>query len=398
MRKEVGNMKSLFLIVFVLTLFVLVPTMLAAQIDQTAAVNPPVSQPLIREGTLAVRLADALKVGAPANEAEAETMLSAVGIAPRNGWIGDYPVTPDIAVELQTVVGEAADAGNLGMDRDTAVKTFENVITEDGFSVQADTSGQAYGEMAAPTYPDSTVITDYYSQQGPPVVTYYAPPVDYAYLYSWVPYPFWWWNFWFPGFFVLADFHGHGHGHGDGHGHHGEFVSNHFRDSRTGMMSRVDPVHRAGGGTLSDRAMRGWSSPSGNRGARAIFIGNRNVSTGRSSGVVTSPTGNGRTTVLPSRNRTYVSPSGRSGMVSGNTAVRTYTNAHYSGGSAFSQRSFGSQSVSSRSFSQPSGGSRSFHSSGGGMGSFSGASRSFGSTTSSFAGGSRGSFGGGGRR
>jgi hypothetical protein len=380
MRKEVGNMKSLFLILFVLTVFVLVPTMLAAQIDQAAAVNPPVSQPLIREGTLAVRLADALKVGAPANEAEAESMLSAVGIAPRNGWIGDYPVTPDIAVELQTVVGEAADAGNLVMDRDAAVKTFEDVITEDGFSVQADTSGQAYGEMAAPTYPDSTVITDYYYQEGPPVVTYYAPPVDYAYLYSWVPYPFWWWNFWFPGFFVLADFHVHGHGHGHGHGHQGEFVSNHFRDSRTGMMSRVDPVHRAGGGTFSDRAVRGWSSPSANRGAQAIFIGSRNVTTGRGNAVVSSPAGNGRATILPSRNRTYVSPSSTRGMMSGNQTVRTYSNVRYSGAGTFSQRSFSSPSAGSRSFSQPSGGSRAF------------------SSTGSFSGASRGSFGGGGRR
>jgi len=383
---------------FVLTLFVLVPTILAAQTDQVSAINPPVSQPLIREGTLAVRLADALNVGRPANEAEAETMLGAVGISPRNGWIGDYPVTPDIANELQTAVGEAADAGNLLMSRDEAVRTFGDVIAEDGFAVQADTSGQDYNSAVAPAYPDSTVITDYYYQEGPPVVTYYAPPPYYAYLYSWVPYPFWWWNFWFPGFFVLTDFHVHGHGHGHGHGSHGEFVSNHFRDSRTGMVSRIDPAHRVGGGRFSDRAVSGWSSASGQRGAQPIFNGGRTVSTGRSNAVVTSPSGSGRATVMPSRKRTEVSPSGRSGIVSGNTAVRTYTNAHYSGGSTFSQRSFGSPSVGSRSFSQPSGGSRSFHSSGGGTSSFSGASRgSFGST-SSFTGGGRGSFGGGGRR
>jgi len=235
--------------------------------------------------------------------------------------------------------------------------------------------------MTAPAYPDSAVITDYYYQEGPPVVTYYAPPVDYAYLYSWVPYPFWWWNFWFPGFFVLADFHGfvHGHGHGHGHDGHGEFVSNHFRDSRTGMISRVDPVHRAGGGRFSDRAVRGWSSASGSRGAQAIFNGSRTVSTGR---------GNAGATVLPSRSRTYVSPSGRSGMMSGN-AARTYARAGYSGWGTFSQRSF----------SQPSGESRSFHSFGGGTGSFSGTSRgSFVTRSSSFAGGGRGSFGGGGRR
>jgi hypothetical protein len=393
-------MKSLFLMIVVLMFFVFVPTMLAAQTDQASVVNPPISQPLIREGTFAVRLADALGVSKPANEAEAETALSVVGIAPRNGWIGDYPVTPDIVEELRIAVSEAADAGNLVMDRDAVLTTYQNVITEYELSVQADTTGQDYSGMAAPTYPDSTVITDYYYQEGPPVVTYYAPPVDYAYMYSWVPYPFWWWNSWFPGFFVLADFHvsGHGHGHGHGHGEHGEFVSNHFRDSGTGRVSRVDPAHRVGGGTFSDRAVRGWSSPSGQRGAQAIFNGSRTVSPGRSNAVVTSPSGNGRASVLPSRNRTYVSPSGRSGMVSGNTAVRTSTSGSYSGGSTFSQRSFGSQSGSSRSFSQPSVGSRSFHSSGGGAGSFSGAGRSSFGSASSFGGGVRGSFGGGGRR
>lgn len=369
---------------FVVAIFVLVPTMLAAQINGTTAVNPPISQPLVREETFAVRLADALDVGKPANEAEAETTLSAVGITPRNGWIGDYPVTPDIVAELQTSVSEAADAGNLVMGKDAALTTFSGVIAEYGLSVQTDTSGQGSDGMAAPTYPDSTTIYNYYYDEGPPVVTYYAPPMDYAYLYSWVPYPFWWWNFWFPGFFVLADFHVHGHGHGHGHGEHGEFVSNHFRDSRTGMMSRVDPVHRTGGGTFSDRAVRGWSSASGQRGAQAIFNGSRAVSTGRSKAVVISPSGSGRATVMPSRNRTEVSPSSRSGVVSGNPAVRTYISARYSGGSTFSQRSFSSPSVGSRSFSQPSGGSRSFH--------------SFGSGMSSFSGGGRGSFGGGGRR
>ena len=378
-------MKSLFLIVSVLTFFVFAPALLAAQTDQVSVPNIPVSQPLIREGTFALRLADALEVGRPANEAEAENTLSAVGIAPRNGWIGDYPLTPDIVGELQAAVSEAADSGNLAMGKDAALATFTNVVTaEYGLAVQADTSGQNYAATAAPAYPDSTVITDYYYQEGPPVVTYYAPPVDYAYLYSWVPYPFWWWNFWFPGFFVLADFHvfAHSHGHGDGHGHdgHGEFVSNHFRDSRTGMMSRVDPAHRAGGGTFSGRAVRGWAGSSGNRGIQPVFNGSRTVFTGRGNTVVTSPSGNGRATVLPSRSRTYVSPSGRSGMMSGSPAARTYTNAHYSGGSTFSQRSFGSASGSSMSFSQSSGRSMGFSSMG------------------SFASGSRGSFGGGGRR
>jgi hypothetical protein len=38
--------------------------------------------------------------------------------------------------------------------------------------------------------PKPEVINKQYEEQGPPVVTYYAPPDPYSYLYSWVPYPF----------------------------------------------------------------------------------------------------------------------------------------------------------------------------------------------------------------
>src|SRR5574342_367299 len=62
---------------------------------------PPVSQTLVREGDYAMDLAPALGLGSPDNEASAESMLTEVGIAPHNGWIADYPVTPDIIGELQ---------------------------------------------------------------------------------------------------------------------------------------------------------------------------------------------------------------------------------------------------------------------------------------------------------
>ncbi|MBI5100452.1 MAG: hypothetical protein HZB33_01255, partial [Nitrospirae bacterium] len=62
---------------------------------------PPVSAPLIREGAFALKLAEALGLGHPESEVEAESMLGAAGVAPRNGWIADYPVTPDIIGELR---------------------------------------------------------------------------------------------------------------------------------------------------------------------------------------------------------------------------------------------------------------------------------------------------------
>ena len=57
---------------------------------------PPVAQTLVREGDFAVKLAATLNLGLPTNEAEAEDMLAKAGVAPLNGWISDYPMTPQI--------------------------------------------------------------------------------------------------------------------------------------------------------------------------------------------------------------------------------------------------------------------------------------------------------------
>jgi hypothetical protein len=203
----------------------------------------PLSQPLIREGTLAVQLADDLGLAKTDNEAQAEDLLDSAGIAPKNGWIADYPVTPDIVVELQASVGAAADSGKLSMDRNTAIRTLQSDISSYNLPVSPDTSGQYGNETYAPEYPDTSAEDSYYSSPGPPVVTYYAPPPDYAYLYTWVDYPFWWSNFWFPGFFVLADFHIKTHWHHHGHEYTG-YVTNHYGNSSRGYTVRIDPATR----------------------------------------------------------------------------------------------------------------------------------------------------------
>ena len=79
--------------------------------DQMSANNPPVGQPLIPEGVFAVQLVEALRIGQTQDEAQAESMLSAVGIEPKNGWIAGYPVTPPIIGEIEKGVAGAADAG-----------------------------------------------------------------------------------------------------------------------------------------------------------------------------------------------------------------------------------------------------------------------------------------------
>ena len=241
---------------------------------QTAARKaPPVEQALVREGFFATKLAEALRVGQPASEAEAESMLASVGVAPKNGWIADYPLTPDIVVELQSAVGEAADAGRLSIRREEATRAYQDLMSQQGLPVRADNGGQN-ADVEPPQdyneYSNPEAINDYYSDQGPPVVTYYAPPQDYSYLYSWVPYSFWCSGFWFPGFFILHDFHRNVF-------HHGKWakLTNHVTDPRTNRVSRIDPVTRgiakhqphASGGLTG----RGFASPEAHRDASSIL-------------------------------------------------------------------------------------------------------------------------------
>ena len=86
--------------------------------------------------------------------------------------------------------------------------------------------------------PGPQVVNNYYYDYGPPVITYYAPPAPYCYLYSWVPYPFWWGpRYFFPGFFILHDFRRHV----GFHGRH--FVcTNHFVAHN--RWFRIHPVTR----------------------------------------------------------------------------------------------------------------------------------------------------------
>jgi len=138
----------------------------------------PISQPLIREGTLAVKLASDLKLGITENEAEAEELLSAAGIVPRNGWIADYPVTPDIVGELEVGITAAANGGKINLSANAALQSLQTDVTSYGMPVTPDASGNYAGDTLAPSYPDETTENDYYQNEGPPAVTYYAPPED----------------------------------------------------------------------------------------------------------------------------------------------------------------------------------------------------------------------------
>lgn len=317
--------------------------------DQMNASVPPVEQALVPEGVFAVQLVEVLGVGRAQDEAQAESMLSGIGIEPKNGWIAGYPVTPPVIGEIEKGVAGAADAGKLKMGKVQALKAVGDLKTRLGLgvttggvvppsAVQAAPSGRPASsviykyvdkggvihytdryetipgeyrdqiEMIRETVqpqsseeaasegaetqvdnyipnPNPEVINNYYYDNGPPVVTYYAPPDPYYYLYSWVPYPFWCSGFFFRGFFVLHDFHRHVFVN-----HRPFVVSNHVVNAGTHRVFRVDPVSRSlRGSPVSGRvtSAQGFHSPGVQSSARAIV----GISQGRmaSAGVATAP-------------------------------------------------------------------------------------------------------------
>ena len=336
-------MNKLLIIVMALGL-VLMPFTVYPQSDQKPAGTPPISQTLVPEGDFALKLATALKVGTPADEAQAEDMLTSAGIAPKNGWIADYPVTPNIIGELQNAVATAADSKKLPMEKDEALQAFQGITTELGLAVSPGGAGE-YAENQP--QPDASAINNYYYEEGPPVVSYYPPPWDYDYLYDWVPYPFWCSGFFFPGFFVLNDF--------DfvfvGHHHHHHRITNHFFNSRTHTFGRVNPVSHswtnfshatAFNSTATRKAAssifnRNMGRTTFSRGARGM-TGNHASSFGTARGrVATNNRGNtvGGSRSFQSFNRSFNAPSSRGSFRSGHSF------SGFSGGHSFGNSSGG---------------------------------------------------------
>ena len=244
---------------------------MGAQPGKTATQAPSVAAPLIREGDFAIKLAEALKLGRVESEAEAESMLASMGIAPKNGWIADYPVTPDIIGELEKAISEAADAKRLPMGKDEALRVFRTTAMELELPIIAEIPDR-YAESPSPMTPQYTepsVIDNYYYTEGPPVVTYYPPPPDYYYLYGWIPSPFWYSGFYFPGYYILNDFHRVAYING-----YPCTISNHIRDHRTGRMFAIHPERRHEGRTFGAGGTphtRGFNSTEARNGARSIY-------------------------------------------------------------------------------------------------------------------------------
>ncbi len=379
-------MKKVLIIAFVV--FILMIPMAAYSQSRGAGAQtpPPVAPPLVREGDFAVKLVGGLNIGTAKDETEAESILVGVGIAPRNGWISDYPMTPDIIVEVQKAIGDAADAKRLPMGKEEALKAFQTSAVELEIPMIGEgPSGDAESQPpTTPQYTEPSVVNNYYYGEGPPVFTYYPPPWDYYYLYAWVPFPFYWTGFFFPGFFILNDFDRFFFVHG-----HRFFVTNHFFDRDHHRFSTIDPVNRWRGGRESLRASggrsegRGFATAEARRGAGSIrqrsdrMMASREA-TGRNFG-----TSRGQNT--PSFN----GPGGARGQIARGQnfrgtpggSQRSFGAPGRSGGRSFSPPPMRSQGPF---FSPPSMGGRSF------PGSFRGGSGSF----SGFSGGVHGGGGG----
>ena len=115
------------LVMFVAVSLVLAPCASLVNAKTSPSGVPPIEQPLVREGDFAVKLADALNLTALSDEAASESALSSIGIAPRNGWISDYPMTPDIIAEVRESTARAASSGSLKMAEAEATGIVDNV-------------------------------------------------------------------------------------------------------------------------------------------------------------------------------------------------------------------------------------------------------------------------------
>ena len=239
------------LVIFIAASLILAQYTVSVSAESSSSNLPPIEQPLVSEGEFAVEVATSLGLSTSPEEKAAESSLASIKIAPQNGWISDDPMTPDIIAEIRESTVKSARAGGLNMSEADAARAVNSVSTAMNLAIKFaggkntydpnSSSGyqtsSAVSPPAASEYVDSSELGEYYDDNGPPVVTYYSPPWDYAYLYDWVPWPFWWGGLDFGGFFILADF--------DGFHHHHRFT-NHVRNAN-GTVSRVNPVTRTTG-------------------------------------------------------------------------------------------------------------------------------------------------------
>jgi hypothetical protein len=313
---------------------------------------------LVREGDFAIKLAAELGLGNPTDEASAEDVLATAGVLPSNGWISDYPITPEIVGQLQESIVRAAGEGKLPKTAEEATRGLYALTSQMNLPTPAGSGTMPAEAQKAPADKTSpTVINNYYYDQGPPIVTYYPPPADYLYLYAWVPYPTFWFGFWFPGFFICHNFttvvvtrpvfvnqgvvvHRRG------------VVSNRFIDPVTRRVAVVDRVTRTTGSTVrTQTVLRTESGRTFNSTMelRQDALGNR-----------TNAVQRGTFASGPARNEGFRNPESRrsagnifSRSVEGANMRRERGDVGMVRGNSGNDRSFGTPNVPERSFRPP---------------------------------------------
>jgi len=286
------------LVILVAAGLVLAPCTGSVNAQSSTSSRPPIEQPLVSEGQFAVELATALNLTSSHDEAAAEDALTSISITPRNGWISDYPMTPDIIAEVRESTARSASSGSLSISEADAARTMDNVsiamnlpieVAGEKYTNESSSSSEYQSSSTAPPpevseYEAPANVEEYYDEYGPPIVSYYPPPLDYGYLYAWVPWPFWWGGFGFGGYFMLKDF--------DRNDHHHRF-SNHVSNAN-GTVSRVNAVTRATGtGIRNSSTLAGasrstqssrLSSTNAQAGARALMNHAQTMSKGDAQG------------------------------------------------------------------------------------------------------------------
>src|SRR5208337_4340794 len=115
------------LVILVAAGLVLTPYTGSVSAQGSTSGRPPIEQPLVSEGEFAVELATALHLTSSHDEAAAENSLAAINIAPRNGWISDYPMTPDIVAEVRENAARSASSRSLSLSEADAARAVDSV-------------------------------------------------------------------------------------------------------------------------------------------------------------------------------------------------------------------------------------------------------------------------------
>jgi hypothetical protein len=260
-----------------------------SQTSQTQQV-PPVAQTLVREGDFAIKLAATLDLGNPTDEAVAVDTLASAGVAPLNGWLPDYPVTPQVLGQLQSSIDKAASEGKLPMTAEEGTKGLYYLAAQMNLPTPAGTA-KPEGSRSPAEQSNTAVVNNYYYDQGPPIITYYPPPYYYGYLYDWVAYPVFWFGFWFPGFYICHNFTTVVVDR-TAFVNRRAIVSNRIIDPVTRRVARVDPVTRTRTGdtrpetrlrTESGETFRNLAELRHGGGVRGPNAGRPGISVGRTS-------------------------------------------------------------------------------------------------------------------